>query len=90
MYFNFQVWHNISKQISSHDARQCENKFKCLKAKYSKKIDNMSSKSSDAGAVSFEYFDEFDQIFGKQPIVTPVIACSSRQNQINNVIETGN
>lgn len=35
-----------------------------------------------AGAVINEYLYELDDMFGKQPIVTPIIASSSRENHV--------
>lgn len=70
---------NIAKLIERHSEHTCENKLKYLKAKYLQKKDNMSNKSSGARSINFDYFDELDEIFGKEPIVTPVaIASSSR------------
>lgn len=76
----FQVWQDIARTLGSHSAKQCENKFKYLRAKYFQKKDNMSHKSSGARHIHFDYFSEMDEIYCKEPIVKPVaIASSSRE-----------
>ncbi|KAL4719202.1 hypothetical protein ACJJTC_019373 [Scirpophaga incertulas] len=79
---NCRVWQNIAQVIKSHNAAQCENKFKYLKSKYLKKKDNMSNRSSGSATVHFEYFNEFEDIFKQDLIVEPTIASSSRPNPI--------
>lgn len=41
------------------------------------KKDNMSNKSSGAGAIKFDYFTEMDEIFSEDPDVQPVCTASS-------------
>lgn len=53
---------------------QCRDKFKYLKLKYMKKIDNM--KNTGEERVHFEYFDEMEQIFGKKANTTPIALAS--------------
>lgn len=77
------VWKIISNNMLengfNYSHTQCENKFKYLKHRYVKKKDNMSSKSSGAEAINFNYFEEFEEIFGKKTNISPeVIASSSR------------
>lgn len=58
---------------------QVKNKFKYLKQKYSDKKDNMSDSDTGGSVVRFDYFNEMDAIFGKDPNITPKnIASSSR------------
>lgn len=79
---NEQVWHKISEILKSNghifSKVQCEHKFKYLKQRYIKKKDNMSSnKQSGAEPFTFDYFNEFDDIFSKKPNVTPIAVASS-------------
>ncbi|KAI4455688.1 hypothetical protein MML48_9g00014048 [Holotrichia oblita] len=58
---------------------QCENKSKNLKRGYQKKVDNMKSTFTGAETIKFDYFNRFDEIFGKKPNIRPLsIASSSR------------
>lgn len=89
---NDKVWQEISTKMSTHSWEQCKNKFKYLKSKYVEKKDNMGTKSSGAHNVKFEYFEEMDEIFGKDPNIKPVgIASSSKGienlNCLNNETE---
>ncbi|VEN54899.1 unnamed protein product [Callosobruchus maculatus] len=80
---NDKVWSLISGDLKTHTSEQCKNKFKYLKAKYLEKKDNMSPKASGAKAIRFEYFDHLNDIFGKEPIVTPVAIASSSKGLQN-------
>lgn len=80
---NATVWKVISEKLNAagylFTAVQCQDKFKYLKLGYTKKVDNMSNKSSGAAPINFEYFSEMDVIFGKKPNIDPPnIASSSR------------
>ncbi|KAJ3661720.1 hypothetical protein Zmor_006107 [Zophobas morio] len=61
----------------SYTKAQVENKFKYLKGRYIKRKDNMGSRGTGESPVSFEYFDEFDAIFGDKPNVRPIATASS-------------
>lgn len=66
--------------MEMYTADQCKNKFKYLKAKYIKKKDNMSDKASGQKKITFEYFDEFEDMFSSEPNISPLaIASTSRQ-----------
>lgn len=91
---NEKVWNLISEKLSeegfNYTKSQVENKFKYLRARYTKKKDNMGDKQSGKSPVSFEYFEEFDEIFGKRPNITPTAAASSIQGCSFNVISEDN
>ncbi|KAI4461112.1 phage integrase-related [Holotrichia oblita] len=78
---NEKVWGSIKEKFDAegfkYSKTQIENKFKYLKARYIKKKDNEGSKRTGASPISFEYFDDFDEIFGKNPNVTPTSSASS-------------
>lgn len=74
---NEKVWKHISNEMECFTAKQCSDKLKYLKPKYMKKKDNMGPGSSGAEFYRFEYFDEFNEIFGKKPNITPVLVASS-------------
>jgi hypothetical protein len=57
-----------------YTANQCKDKFKYLKIRYTKKIDNMrSDRNSGAAAQKFEFLEEMDAIFAKKPNINPPI-----------------
>lgn len=81
---NSKVWSIISGElrVQGHEytSAQCTDKFKYLKGQYTKKVDNMSDKSSGAARINFDFMEEMDEIFGKKPnIHPPSIASSSRK-----------
>lgn len=83
------VWRDITEALNSegfkYTKKQVENKFKYLKQKYIKKRDNMGDKHTGASPVEFDYFNEFDEIFGEKPSVEPsAIASSSHQETFEN------
>lgn len=53
------------------------NRFKYLKGKYMAVNDNMSDRATGAKRLKFDYLEEFDDLFGKEPNVTPVSECDS-------------
>jgi hypothetical protein len=77
------VWKSISAKLHEngfkYNRTQCENKFKNLKRQYQKKIDSM--RNTGAASVKFEYFSQFDEIFGKKPNVNPIAIASSSRRQ---------
>lgn len=81
---NDKVWGYISQEMKSHTSEQCKNKWKYLKAKYMEKKDNMGIKSTGSKFIKFEFFKEFDDIFGKEPNVVPVSVASSSKG-IDNI-----
>lgn len=82
---NEKVWGMIENKMKPFSAEQCKNKFKYLKSKYLKKKDNMSDKSSGAKYLQFNFFEEMDELFGKDPNITPVaIASTSGQARKRN------
>lgn len=79
---NDHVWAKITKEINERSFKytkvQTENKFKYLKQRYIKKKDNMSNKSTgESYPITFDYFLEFDEIFGSKPSVKPLAIASS-------------
>lgn len=62
---------------------QIENKFKYLKQRYIKKKDNMGNKSTGQSPIVFDYFLEFEEIFGSKPSVKPLAIASSSKLQVN-------
>lgn len=86
---NEKVWEQISKQLGTHTAEQCKNKFKYLKSKYVKKKDNMSNKSTGSQVFNFSYFEEMDELFKNDPNITPVsIASTLKPYEVENVEAT--
>ncbi|XP_014300194.2 uncharacterized protein LOC106694206 [Microplitis demolitor] len=83
------IWNEIASSINSENHgivmswSQCFDKMKYLKIQYSKKKDNMSSKSSGAAAMKFEYFNEMNEIFGKKPNITPEHCAASSRSSVN-------
>lgn len=71
---NEQVWMKIAKEMHERSFKytkaQVENKLKYLKQRCMKK--NMSSKSTDESPIVFDYFLEFDEIFGSKPSIKPL------------------
>ncbi|CAG9761337.1 unnamed protein product [Ceutorhynchus assimilis] len=57
--------------------KQCRDKWKYLKERYTKKKDNMSTKSSGAELFRFEYFEEMDKFLGKNASIEPTALASS-------------
>lgn len=91
---NDTVYRIISEELQSEgygfSAIQCRDKFKYLKLKYMKKIDNMKSTHTGEEKLVFDYFKEMDEIFGKKPNTKPVaIACSStgwKEGKVSNLL----
>ncbi|KAF5275767.1 hypothetical protein FQR65_LT16541 [Abscondita terminalis] len=73
------VWKTIAKEIGGYTSKQCSDKFKYLKQKYIKKKDNMGTHNTGDAYYKFDYFNEFDDIFGKKPNVLPVAIATSLQ-----------
>lgn len=84
---NEQVWNEITKKMNERGFKytkaQIENKFKYLKQRYIKKKDNMGNKSTYESPIVFDYFLEFDEIFGSKPSVKPLAIASSSKLQVN-------
>lgn len=60
---------------------QCRDKWKYLKERYTKKKDNMSTRSSGAEFFKFDFFEEMDSFLGKNASITPVaLAASMKRN----------
>ncbi len=59
---------------------QCENRWKYIRGKYIKKLDNDSDGNTGGAAYSFEYFDAIDEILGKQPNIVPKYVASSSKD----------
>lgn len=78
---NVAVWDMISSEFIddgfAFSGDQCENRWKYIRAKYIKKKDNSADHNTGAAAYRFEYFDELDEILGKQPNVIPKYVASS-------------
>ncbi|CAG9763596.1 unnamed protein product [Ceutorhynchus assimilis] len=55
---------------------QCKNKFKYLKAKYVKVKNSMSDRNTGGKKITFDYFDEFEEMFGKDSNIEPVAIAS--------------
>lgn len=81
---NEKVWKQISLSVGNHTSEQCKNKFKYLKRKYIEKKENKIK--TGAERIKFEYFEDMDEILGKNPQITPVILASSVCNE-NNIPE---
>lgn len=77
------AWKAVSEKLYENgftfNSTQCEYKFKNLKRQYQKKIDSM--RNTGAAAVKFDYFSQFDEIFGTKPNITPIAVASSRREQ---------
>jgi len=84
---NEHVWMEITNKMNERGFKfsktQIENKFKYLKQRYIKKKDNMGNKSTGESPMIFDYFLEFDEIFGSKPSVTPLAIASSSKLQAN-------
>lgn len=80
------VWSAITSAINNegfnYTKKQVENKFKYLKQKYIKKKENMGDKASGASPIVFDYFQEFNEIFGEKPSVTPTAIASSSDQAV--------
>lgn len=74
---NSEAWRRVAADVPGFSNKQCEAKFKYLKSLYTKRKDNMGNNSSGARAITFEYFEEFDEIFHQEPNITPVAIASS-------------
>lgn len=78
---NSLVWNNITADINkegfNYTKKQVENKFKYLKHKYTKKKENMGDNATGASNFVFDYFDEFDEIFGDKPSIKPTHIAST-------------
>lgn len=78
---NDEVWIKLAACLKNdgHDfsGTQCQNKFKALKKGYAEKLFNMSTKASGAGRINFEFFNEMDEIFEKDPSFRPLTTADS-------------
>lgn len=78
---NEKVWNMISEKFKAegfcYTKVQCENKFKYLKSRYIKRKDNMGDKGTGESPCSFDYYKEFDEIFGDKPNIKPIAVASS-------------
>lgn len=78
---NEHVWKIITDKMRdsgyNYSKAQVENKFKYLKSRYIKKKDNMSCRGTGESPVVFDYFDEFDDMFGKNHNIEPIALASS-------------
>lgn len=86
---NEKAWKSISSELAengfSFTPNQCETRFKYLKVRYTKKVDNLGSKGTGEAPVNFDYLDEMNEIFGQKPNIVPIaIASSSRGTKDNN------
>lgn len=77
------VWKKIANDMGHHTGVETKNKFKYLKSRYTKKKDNMSIRSTGASALQFEFYEEFDEMFGNDPNIVPKSIASSSRNQEN-------
>lgn len=84
---NEHVWTKIAQEMNKQGFKftkiQVENKFKYLKQRYMKKKDNMGNKSTGESPIVFDYFLEFDEIFGSKPSVKPLAIASSSKLEVN-------
>jgi Myb/SANT-like DNA-binding domain len=83
-----EAWKEVAEYMAAagfdkFTADQCDNKFHNLKKTYLKKKDNMGAGSSGHERMDFTYFDEFDKLLGKSPIVNPVSVASSSRTDHN-------
>ncbi|KAK9694595.1 Myb/SANT-like DNA-binding domain [Popillia japonica] len=54
---------------------QCENKFKYLKKRTKRQLDN--NRTTGRGRATWEFFDRMDQLFSTKPEITPIQVCSA-------------
>ncbi|KAK0077879.1 hypothetical protein PV326_009731, partial [Microctonus aethiopoides] len=81
---NEKVWKMIAEKMPGKSTEQVKNKFKYLKGRYIKKIENMSDKASGEEKFIFEYLEEFNELFGKDPNIKPIaVASSLRKRKFN-------
>lgn len=83
---NESTWRKISEAMKLKNylftSTQCKDRFYYLKCEYCKKIDMMknNNNNSETENISFEYYDEFNEIFGTTINDTPEYAVSSRRS----------
>lgn len=86
---NDKVWQLLTAEMRNRGvyvtATQCRDKRKYLKMRYMKKKDNMGAKSSGSACINFEYFDEFDELFGKDHNVKPLAMAASVEGNNSNM-----
>ena len=80
------VWTLIQQKLQESGFRysgsQCESKFKYLKARYIKKKENVGTQGTGQSPLKFDYFHEFDNIFGKKAnVIPPILAGSLRPEE---------
>lgn len=78
-YSNRQVWNIISDELKSESfiksGHKCDEKWRNLKATYKKTLDH--NKATGNNRVTWEFFDDFHEIYFKCPDINPVATASS-------------
>lgn len=67
----------IADEINHHTPQEVQNKFKYLKQRYIKKKDNMGPRSTGSKPFHFDFYEEFDEMFGKDPNIQPISTAST-------------
>lgn len=71
------LWQQIAEKLPPYSDIQCENKFKYLKSRYRKKIENMRGTGTGSRRIYCEFFEELSLIFGKpRKITLPTQPCT--------------
>lgn len=80
---NDKIWQQIASELKTHTHEQCKNKFKYLKQKYTEKKDNMGPRKTGEKNIKFDYFHEFDELFGSDANINPRVLASSARGSCN-------
>ncbi|KAF7997899.1 hypothetical protein HCN44_009297 [Aphidius gifuensis] len=88
---NESIWRKINEAMKtknySFTSTQCKDRFYYLKSEYIKKLDNMKNDNKETEEITFDYYDEFNEIFGTMPSDIPEYAVSSRRSCLLSVGE---
>lgn len=70
------IWQMVARELGGgRSYTQCKHKFRFLKKIYNKKMD--TKKNSGGAPIQFDYFHEFNEMFGEDHNVTPLVTTSS-------------
>ena len=76
------IWQDVAAEMVHYTAVQCENKWKYLKLKYMKKLDNMSDWATGSRPVVLKYFENMHNVLGKKHNAVPLAVAGSLEGDL--------